>query len=74
MVWELDGDPGPRRAVHWTVDRRLVKLEGRAAHVVDRGGEALRLHHLPGIGPAGRERQLNTAAGEATIQMMKLLE
>lgn len=58
MVWKLDSDPGPYWAVYWTVDRGLVELEGRAAHVVDWGGEALWLYQLPRVRPKGREWKL----------------
>lgn len=41
VVWQLDSDPGPCRAIDWTVDCGLMELERRATHVVDRGGETL---------------------------------
>ena len=61
MVGQLHGDPGPGGAVDGAVDGGLVELEGRAAHVVDRGGQALGLHQLPRVRPwGGRRRRLQT--------------
>lgn len=51
VVRQLNSDPGPCWAIDRTEDGRLVELEGRAAHVVDWGGEALRLYQLPRVRP-----------------------
>ena len=59
MVGQLHGDPGPGGAVDGAVDGGLVELEGRAAHVVDRGGQALGLHQLPRVRPlVGRDGEM----------------
>lgn len=62
MVRQLNGDSLPARAVDSIVDGGFMELEWGTANAVRRGGKALSLNELPGIGPVEtKEVELDSA-------------